>query len=436
MLWAIRGQIELTSIRAWLPAALHYIFSAVLSQGGYCLVIALLIHYRDPCELAWATLCHSLIIWMSTLASWGMRQPYAIWCMKLPCAERVTLTLYAARKLVLIAVPTLIVGALIACLLVPEYWLMIMLSSVGALVSMLSELLVQHSMYTHQTRHYMRYKSLQALLWVVFFGGCLYAGGGGFACMSAYIAATACIVVGGLVSLWRQTKGPYVRHEMPDIGRWWWLGVQYIPTLVATWLVAYSSRWLLFKAGLIAQVAYWSVIEYIGPLFQATVLQVINGVFWPASMDYYATDEHMAERHAYRVIVASVMFLVPVGMIGWACVISIGRGWLPLPYHAALPGGYGVIISNIIHAVGYLLMPRLHAREQVWPISLSLMIGCGVQLLVGWYTVPVQGVYGCVVALLSGQMVYLATLVLVRSWVVRRPSCGIAKMGKTGILVI
>jgi O-antigen/teichoic acid export membrane protein len=205
-----------------------------------------------------------------------------------------------------------------------------------------------------------------------------------------------------------------------------------MPTVIAGLLLASGNRWVLaWHAGL-ADIAVYSLAEYVSPLFNLLILYPLSGAYLPRIMKAFAEPalwirlrspraagnahpepvEGLAQVEAgnKRLMWQSMATLFVLGSCGYFLLRPLAFYFLPNNYCAAIPGAFVVFIANILLMGTYFTSSILLFKKKSYYLLATMVTAAAVNLMLSYILVPIYGINGCFMSYAVAYLVYFGLM--------------------------
>ncbi len=182
-----------------------------------------------------------------------------------------------------------------------------------------------------------------------------------------------------------------------------------LPMVFAGLLLASGNRWVLSLHTNLADVAVYSLAEYVAPLFNLLILYPLSGAYLPRIMTLFnqrpdALQQTEAENK--RLMWSSMCALFCVGTFAYFLAKPVVLHFLPTAYHAAIPGAYAILLGNILLMGTYFSSSLLLYKKKSYHMLMAITIAAVVNIGLSYMLVPFYGIQACFFSYMVAYLIY------------------------------
>lgn len=397
---------------------LTYSAGSVITQASNILLILFLMHHLTADQVGFFSLTTSSVLLISTLISLGLRQFFMLEFFTL-CSDKKKefvsdlVTLYLMVSFIFMffawhAYP--FINTLFFANNAPK-WLYFCIM-VQVFLTFFTELFYQALMYTLKSIQVTLLKSFIALfiLFVSLFSIYFFKNGVEAILMTQCVTSFA-LCLYGLLQYHR-----YSLFNYHDIRRTIFLAqpilkksLPLVPTVLAGLLLASGNRWVLSMHTHLADVAVYSLAEYVAPLFNLLILYPLSGAYLPRIMTRFNEKLEalrQTEAENKRLMWGSMCALFSISTIVYLLAKPHVLHFLPATYYAAIPGAYAILLGNILLMGTYFSSSLLLYKKKSYHMLVAITIAAVVNIGISYMLVPLYGIQACFFSYIIAYLIY------------------------------
>lgn len=194
-----------------------------------------------------------------------------------------------------------------------------------------------------------------------------------------------------------------------------------MPTVFAGLLLASGNRWVLAWHTDLADIAVYSLAEYVSPLFNLLILYPLSGAYLPRAMQQFAATKNIinTERMNKKIMWLSMAALFILGASGYLLLRPLAFYFLPQNYYAAIPGAFIIFGANILLMGTYFSSAILIFKKKSYYLLATMAAAAVVNSALSTLWVPYYGIYGCFTSYAVAYGVYFTLIYYCNRAVVR-----------------
>ncbi len=409
--------------REFIKDFLVYSLGSILAQLSNIGLMLFLMYHVPTQQVGLFSLSISTILLLSTIVSCGLRQLFMIEFFNLSSEER---KIFVNDSIV---VYLLCSGLFFVCMLfgfelfnrslfagqatVFLYWCIMALT----FLTFFTELFFQALMYTMQSVHVTVIKSIAALFILVtsLTGMYVYKAHIEFVISAQLISYIAIVLYASKLYIHKKlfnyidfSRAFKTSHDLLL------KSAPLMPTVIAGLLLASGNRWVLALQTNLADIAVYSLAEYVSPLFNVLILYPLSGAYLPRIMAEFrsANPCELQERNREnkRLMWFSMVMLFIVGICGYFIIKPFAFYFLPKHYYAAIPGAYIVFCANILLMGTYFTSSLIIFKKKSYYLLGTMAIAALINITLSYLLVPFHGIYGCFTGYVVAHGVYFVLM--------------------------
>ena len=396
-----------------------YSASALVLRGASIIVAPLTLHLLSPSDYGLISLIGSFASIVTILLGFGLRQVVSIEFFHYSGAQQRMLINTVLCAYTLLATP-LCLCALFGCSLINQHIFagaatphLIMLAVAYCFIFFFVELLYQILRYQEKVRLVTMLQTGCALALICC--NCLllmWFKVGVYSSIASYCISYGAICVWGAYKYFRSQYMPTlsIRTSVKQIPNYLKVGLPFIPTVLCSWVLSSSDRWLLARMASLHDVGLYALADTFGQLYMFIILQPISNAYLPQLMrSFKASDNLVAVEQENRTrTIAGMVIIALVISIGYLVCKPLAVMLLPNSYHPALAYIWYILMGYVFLTGSYCFSAVIQFHKCQWFLSFSLVLPALCNLLLNILFIPIAGVQGCVIATLIAQIVYCA----------------------------
>lgn len=397
-----------------------YSASALMLRSASIIVAPLTLHLLSPADYGLISLIGSFASIVTILLGFGLRQVVSIEFFHYSGEQQRTLINTILCAYVLLASPVCLC-ALFGCSLINQHIFagaatphLIMIAVIYCFIFFFVELLYQILRYQEKVRLVTTLQTGCAL--VLIFCNCLlliWFKAGVYSSIMSYCISYGAVCVWGAYKYCCSQYMPTLclRTSVKQIPSYLKIGLPFIPTVLCSWVLSSSDRWLLARMASLHDVGLYALADTFGQLYMFIILQPISNAYLPQLMRSFKGSENITateQKNRTRTI-AGMVALTSVISVGYLLCKPIALMLLPSSYHPALAYIWYILMGYVFLTGSYCFSALIQFQKCRWFLSLSLVVPAVSNFVLNILLIPIAGVQGCVVATLIAQIVYCGT---------------------------
>ncbi len=412
-----------------------FVYSAgsIFTQINNVILIFFFMHYLPADAVGFFSLSTSSILLISTLISCGLRQFFMLEFFNLASDARKRLVNDIIAIYIIISIGVFFVAWLVHKPInrlffadLPPLWLYILIFLQIFLI-FFTELFYQALMYTLQSKQITLIKSIMALFVT---GGSIIAI---FYCSYGVEAVVVIQLIASIILCLYAFTMYRARHMVSffDGGRA--LGksrailqasAPLMPTVLAGLLLASGNRWVLSAQASLADVAVYSIAEYVAPLFNLLILYPLGGAYLPRIMQLFNQASLGSicriEDDNKKIMWSSMALVFFIGSGLYLIARPIALHCLPVGYHGAILGAYLIFLANIFLMGTFFTTSLLLYAKKSGLLLLGIACAAGINLALTFFLAPHYGMHAAYASYLIAYFCYFSLIYLFNVHIAQR----------------
>jgi O-antigen/teichoic acid export membrane protein len=223
----------------------------------------------------------------------------------------------------------------------------------------------------------------------------------GLIAISASTFIVAYYLLGSLRLVWR--------WQTADVKRYLHLGLPFIPNALALWLMSYANRWILLNYTTLDEVGQLSAATKFSALYDPLIIQPFLASYTPMILQRFQSGN--SEQPIRRIAILSGLGIFASAFL----VQAIAGAMLAAPFQPSLRLIPWLVCANWFSLMAQTsALPLVHQRKVI-PLVLSIVAGAIAGVIANFMLVPHFGASGSAMAANVGGIVWLATILLLRT---------------------
>jgi O-antigen/teichoic acid export membrane protein len=182
-----------------------------------------------------------------------------------------------------------------------------------------------------------------------------------------------------------------------------------LPTVLAGLLLASGNRWVLSLHANLADIAVYSLAEYVAPLFNLIILYPLSGAYLPRIMAQFNQKSdaiETVELENKRLMWMSMAALFVAGTSAYLLAKPLIVYFLPPNYSTAVPGAYAVFIGNLLLMGTYFTSSILLFKKKSYHLLFCIACAALTNVSASYILVPYYGINGCFISYVAAYGLY------------------------------
>lgn len=397
-----------------------YSASALLLRGASVVVAPLTLQLLSPSEYGLVALIHSFSSITTILIGFGLRQLLSIEFFHYTGAEQRTLINHILAVYCMVATP-LFLCALAGCATINRYIFahtatnsLISITLIYCYIFFFVELLYQILRYQEKVR-LVTWLQTSSALGIICLNVLLLA----WYRAGVYSAITSYCISYGAVCVWGAYRYRHyyaqtadtLRTSLQHLPYYLRMGLPFIPTVLCSWVLSSSDRWLLARMTTLHDVGIYSLADAFGQLYLLVILQPISNAYLPRLMRLFKTDENLVavEQNNRKNTLYGMLIAASIISAGYCICRPLVILLLPNRYHQAVGYIWYILMGYVLLTGTYCFSALIQFCKCRWFLSFSLILPALCNILLNALLIPTWGLHGCVMATLIAQAIYCVT---------------------------
>lgn len=255
-----------------------------------------------------------------------------------------------------------------------------------------------------------------------------YCNAGIYSMMTSYLCGYTLAGIWGMYTYLETTHISTFRCKisLQETPKYLMLGLPFIPTLLFSWVLSSTTRWLLASMTTLQDVGIYSLADAFGQLYFLIILQPINNAYIPRLMHSFSKDipaRIQAEQQNRKITVYGML----AGLVAISAVCICCRPLLhlliPRPYQAAIYYLWFIIVGNVFLTGSSCFSAFIQSHQGAWFLAGSVGIPALVNILSNIFFIPIWGIYGAIITTTSAQILYCMMLYYYGSKLLKTLKC-------------
>lgn len=409
--------------REFIKDFLVYSLGSVLTQLSNIGLMLFLMYHLPADQVGLFSLSISTTLLLSTVISLGLRQLFMIEFFTLSSIERKrfvndSIVVYLAGSGLFFLCSLfgfrLLNNYLFAGHATPLIYCCVMLLT---FLTFFTEFFFQALMYTLRSVHVTFIKSVSAIFILGVSVGAVYVfkAGTEAVILAQLISCLAIVCYAGKHYYEKKLIHHFDPHRAITIsGSLLFKSAPLMPTVLAGLFLASGNRWVLAWHADLADIAVYSLAEYVSPLFNLLILYPLSGAYLPRIMQQFAgTHDILGAEHMNKKLMwASMGALFVLGASGYFLLRPLAFYFLPQNYYAAIPGAFFVFVANVLLMGTYFTSSIIIFKKKSYYLLATMALAAVTNLVLSYLLVPFYGIYGCFMSYAAAYLLYFVVMYL------------------------
>lgn len=399
-----------------------YFSGALLLRGTSVIMAPFLLHKLLPEEYGLLALLHSFTSIVTILMGFGLRQVVLSEFFQHSEKQKSLLIATIVYVYLFYAVP-LLIAALYNCAHLNYYIFsnaapnnLIAVTLLYCFIFFFIELMYQILTYQQQAL-LVTYLQVCMSLCIIFCNIFLlfFCNAGMYSMMTSYLCGYTLAGVWGMYTYLDTTHISTYRCKisLQEAPKYLMLGLPFIPTLLFSWVLSSTTRWLLASMATLQDVGIYTLADAFGQLYFLVILQPINNAYIPRLMHSFSKDvstRRETEQQNRRITVYGMVAGLAAISVLCVCCKPLFHLLIPKPYQAAISYIWFIIVGNVFLTGSSCFSAFIQSHQGAWFLAGSVAIPALVNILSNIFFIPIWGIYGAIITTTTAQMLYCMTL--------------------------
>lgn len=192
-------------------------------------------------------------------------------------------------------------------------------------------------------------------------------------------------------------------------------GSPFISTILFSWIISSSDRWILGYYGSIHEVGIYSIADMFAQVFNALVLQPWAGSYLPYIMREYAQNKdsliRVEQKNMQTMIVSMVIGACAI-LLGCMVGIPLCYSLFPASYHASLQYIWLLLFGQLFLLGSYFSSCLIQFKKKRYFLAYSYALPALLNIILSIVLVPYFKIYGAVIATLTSYLLFFIVTLL------------------------
>lgn len=192
-------------------------------------------------------------------------------------------------------------------------------------------------------------------------------------------------------------------------------GLPFISTILLSWIISSSDRWILGYYGSMHEVGIYSIADMFAQVFNALVLQPWAGSYLPYIMKEYAHHQdslmHVEQKNRQTMIISMIIGACAI-LLGCMVGIPLCYSLFPASYHASLEYIWLLLFGQLFLLGSYFSSCLIQFKKKRYFLAYSYALPALLNIILSIVLVPYFKIYGAVIATLTSYLLFFIVTLL------------------------